>query len=89
MPLDPRLMDRVVASRRALFAGEQLPEQPSDALLDVESLVKILTRPSRTRPDTLAAPKANLATVLGSRRVLVLLVDFSDPNPRVAARHGW
>ncbi len=87
MPLDPRLMDRVVASRRALFAGEQLPEQPSDALLDVESLVKILTRPSRTRPDTLAAPKANLATVLGSRRVLVLLVDFSDAPAQRSQQH--
>lgn len=78
MPLDPRLLDRVIASKRALFAGERLPDQPSEDLLDVESLVKILARPARTRPDTLTAPGANLATVVGSRKVLVLLVDFSD-----------
>ncbi|MGH3613669.1 MAG: M6 family metalloprotease domain-containing protein [Pseudonocardia sp.] len=87
MPLDPRLMDRVIASRRALFAGEQLPGQPTDALLDVESLVKILARPSRTRPDTLAAPKANLAAVVGNRRVLVLLVDFADAPAQQGQQH--
>ncbi|WP_219414405.1 M6 family metalloprotease domain-containing protein [Pseudonocardia nigra] len=78
MPLDPRLLDRVIASKRALYAGEQLPDRPSDALLDPESLVKILARPAGTRPDTLSAPGANLGPVLGSRKVLVLLVDFPD-----------
>src|ERR671920_246325 len=78
MPLSPELQDRVATSRRALFEGQALPEQAQDDLLDLDSLVKILMRPAKTRPDTLTAPKAHLASALGVRRVVVLLVDFPD-----------
>ncbi len=78
MPLSPELQDRVVRSRQALLEGQALPERAQDDLLDLDSLVRILTRPARTRPDTLTAPKAHLGPTVGNRRVVVLLVDFPD-----------
>jgi immune inhibitor A len=87
MPLNPDLQDRVVNSRRRLRAGDLLPDQPDEQLLDLDSLVKILTRPARTRPDTLSAPKANLAPTVGTRRVVVLLVDFSDAVAQEPPQH--
>jgi len=87
MPLRPDLQDRVAASRQTLATGGTLPEQANQDLLDLDSLLKILTRPARTRPDTLTAPKSNLGPAVGSRRVVVLLVDFSDAPAQESAQH--
>jgi immune inhibitor A len=75
MPPGPELLDRILAAKRALLAGRQLRKEDG---LDLRAAIRILNRPPRTRPDTLVAPGANLGPVTGSRRALVLLVDFSD-----------
>ncbi|MGC5173201.1 M6 family metalloprotease domain-containing protein [Microbacterium sp. DT81.1] len=84
---EPRLLDEIVRSKEALLSGESLPSKRQRGLLDLETLGKILTRPSRTRPDTLSAPKKNLAAVVGQRNVVVLLVDFPDAPAQTAADH--
>lgn len=84
---DPRLFDRIVRTKRALASERGLEGARDPDLLDLSTITKILTRPAKTRPDTLGAPKANLGPVTGARRVLVLLVDFSDAPAQQSPDH--
>ncbi len=77
MPPAPELLDKIVEAKRALLAGEALPAD-AEGELDLTTLTQILARPQQTRPDTFVAPVRDQAPVVGTRRALVLLVDFSD-----------
>ena len=84
MPPDPSLLRRIIAAKRALLAGDQVLNRDG---LDAQAVLRILNRPTRTRPDTLVAPGANLGPVTGTRRALVLLVDFSDAQATESQSH--
>lgn len=78
MPPDPKLYEKIVRAKALLAAGEQLPSKATRDLLDWRALSLILSRPPQTRSDTFVNAKAEPAPVTGTRRALVLLVDFSD-----------
>ena len=77
MPPAPELEDRIIAAKALFEAGRDLSEAGDDAL-DPREFMLIMSRPAKTRPDTLVNAKSDAAPVLGSRRAIVLLVDFSD-----------
>ena len=76
--IDPKLVEIVIASKKMLKDGKTLPKSTTDELLDLESLNLILNRPIKTRAHTLMAANRELASVVGERKALVLLIDFSD-----------
>lgn len=87
MPPAPELNDRIVAAKQRLLAGDDLLAESAVDVLDLRSLTLILGRPAKTRPDTFVAPSAGRADVLGTRRALVLLVDFSDQSAGQTQAH--
>jgi immune inhibitor A len=76
-PPSPDLEDRIIESKQRVLAGEALPSEAAVDVLDLRSFTLIMARPMKTRPDTFVEPGPEPA-VTGTRRVLVLLVDFSD-----------
>ncbi len=78
MPPAPELEKKIVRSKKRFFAGEALPKAIEADVLDLRTLSLITTRPNKTRAHTLVSPTKMFAPVLGTRKTLVLLVDFSD-----------
>ena len=78
MPPAPDVYNRIVASIRRAETGNKLPDRATGNLFDAATLTKILTRPPKTRAHTLVSPTRQYAPVTGTRKALVLLVDFSD-----------
>lgn len=85
VPPSPELEAKIMETQRRLRAGQDLPAAPSDDLLDLKAYTLIKSRPTATRAHTLSSAHQDLAPVTGTRRVIVLLVDFSDkPNTQTA-----
>lgn len=78
VPPSPELEEKIIRSKKRLLAGKSLPDQPTVDVLDLRSATCILTRAPKTRAHTLVSPTADFMPVTGTRRALVLLVDFSD-----------
>lgn len=78
VPPSPELEAKIIETQRRLRAGQDLPAAPSDDLLDLKAYNLIKSRPPATRSHTLISTLQDLAPVTGTRRVIVLLVDFSD-----------
>ncbi|QTF90927.1 M6 family metalloprotease domain-containing protein [Halomonas sp. BM-2019] len=78
VPPSPELEERIIRSRQELLAGHALPDEPTIDVLDLRSVTRILTRPPKTRSHTLISHAVQFAPITGTRRALVLLVDFSD-----------
>jgi immune inhibitor A len=84
----PELLEKIKRSMEQISAGEKLPQATNADYLDVHSLGLILTRPSATRAHTmLAALQREFAPVVGSRKALVLLVDFPDKKATQSQQH--
>ena len=84
MPPSPELEEKIVAAKAMVAAGQDLSE--SEVGLGWNELLAILSRPARTRPNTFVDTKPDAAPVIGTRRAIVLLVDFSDsPATRTQA----
>lgn len=77
-PPSPELEAKIVRSRERVLAGETLPEAATVDILDMRSYTLIASRPRKTRAHTFVSPAQEFAPVVGARKVLVLLVDFSD-----------
>ncbi len=77
-PPSPELEERIIKSKQRVFARESLPTEGTADLLDIRSYTLIASRPKRTRPDTFISPTRDAAPVVGTKRTLVILVDFSD-----------
>lgn len=78
VPPSPEAQRRIDAARRRLDAGLSLPDRPTKDQLDLRTLSLILSRPAATRPNTLVSIRRDRAPVIGTRKVVVLLVDFPD-----------
>lgn len=87
MPPSPELERKIIAAKSLMNAGGAFPAKPTRDQLDLRSLSLILSRPARTRPDTFVDARAEPAPVTGTRRALVLLVDFSDKAATKTAAH--
>ena len=91
MPPEPGAQDKIHRAKKRMLMGEALPERAaSDSdTLDSRTFTIIASRPSKTRPDTLVSRTQQLASITGTRRPLVLLVDFTDlPSTRPQAEIG-
>lgn len=84
VPPCPALEEKIIRSKRMLLAGEPLPDEPTVDVLDLRSATRILTRAPKTRAHTLVSPSNQFVPTLGTRRALVLLIDFSD---KAAGQH--
>lgn len=83
MPASPELQEKIIRTRRALAeikssGGAMSLFRPTEGMLDLDSYFTIVNRPAKTFPDTLVAPTSEFQPVLGTRKALVLLVDFPD-----------
>jgi immune inhibitor A len=87
VPPSPDLEKRILKSKRSLLKGDTLPEKSSPDFLDLNSLMLISHRPAFTRAHTLSAPAASSTAVIGTRRALVILVDFSDHPAKQSREH--
>ena len=76
-PPAPDLQAKIQASRRRMAARQALPAATTVDLLDLRTLTLILGRSPSTRPDTFGR-SAPARAITGTRRALVLIVDFSD-----------
>ncbi len=77
MPPAPELEERILATKELLESGRDLSEAGGEAL-SLREFMLITSRPARTRPDTLVDARPDAAPVTGTRRAIVLLVDFPD-----------
>jgi immune inhibitor A len=76
-PPTPELQAKILASRRRLTAREALPEHATVDLLDMRTLTLIIGRSPSTRSDTFTR-SGPAPAVTGTRRALVIIVDFPD-----------
>jgi immune inhibitor A len=87
VPPSPELEKRLLRTKKKFLAGEPLPKDATAELLDLQSFSLIVHRPAHTRAHTLAPAAPQAAPAVGTRRALVLLVDFSDKPASLDADH--
>lgn len=87
VPPSPKLEEKIIKSKQMFQSGEKLPQKLTDDLLDLRSLTLIISRPPRTRAHTFTSPTREFAPVTGSRKAVVLLVDFSDDPQNTNKSH--
>jgi immune inhibitor A len=71
----PDLYEKIIRSQAAFIGGDQLPDVDTVDFLDMRTYTLITGRPSATRSQNYSL---DTAPVIGARKALVLLVDFSD-----------
>lgn len=87
VPPSPELEAKIIRSKQTFLAGKNLPAAATDQLLDNRSFNLIMSRPNKTRAHTLISPTKEFAPVTGSRKAVVLLVDFPDKAQGTASNH--
>ena len=87
VPPSPELEARIIATQRILRTGQNLPAAPSDETLDLRTFLAVKARPPVTRRETLVATSREQAPVTGTKRVVVLLVDFPDHAATASLQH--
>ncbi len=87
VPPSPELKKKIKRSKQLLKAGKALPMATTVDFLDLASLTLITSRPARTRAHTLVKFPRAPASIVGERRALVLLVDFSDNEATESKQH--
>ena len=87
MPPAPELLDKIVRTKHQVLVGNAMPTQATTDLLDQRTFNLIVMRPAKTRSHTLVAPTRTAAPVVGTRRALVLLVDFADKPATQSQAH--
>jgi immune inhibitor A len=86
-PPSPVLEKRILNTKRKSTLGESLPEKPTAEVLDLRSLSLITNRPAFTRSHTLDRKFSLQPVTIGSKKILVLLVDFSENIGMLAKQH--
>lgn len=87
VPPSPELEEKIIQTQKRLRAGLDLPSAPSENLLDLKTFLLIKSRPPVTRANTLVSTGVEFAPVTGTRRVVVLLVDFPDKPGTQTLQH--
>jgi immune inhibitor A len=87
IPPSPELQEKILRTKDYLAMGKPLPTDPLSKetivdVLDLQTLTLISSRPKR-----LHTAEPNLAPIMGTRRALVLLVDFSDKVATQTQQH--
>jgi immune inhibitor A len=84
VPPAPELYEKIARSKERFIAGERLPADTTVDVVDLRAYTLIMSRPP-TLTHIFVAPA--LAPVTGTRRALVLLVDFSDKTAAENQQH--
>lgn len=87
VPPAPELEAKIIATQKLMQAGMALSEAANANAMDVETFTLIKSRPAVTRAHTLISTNKEFAPVTGTKRVVVLLVDFSDRPATKTAQH--
>ncbi|GAB4365156.1 MAG: hypothetical protein Kow00121_01490 [Elainellaceae cyanobacterium] len=82
IPASPELEEKVLRTKQHLMEGHGLPPETTVDLFDLSTFTFISNRPRR-----LHTAQPNVAPVTGTRRALVLLVDFSDNSAHQNQQH--
>jgi immune inhibitor A len=77
-PPAPELLKKICCTKKLVGSDAGLSQLGRKDALDIATYAKIITRPHETRRHTLLSPQRTIASVSGTIRALVLLVDFSD-----------
>lgn len=86
MPPAPELLEKIQLSKKLKSEKRALPAVASDLLLDLDSLSLILKKSPEREEDLMRASR-ELAPLIGNRKTLVLLVDFSDKAATQTKKH--
>ena len=76
MPPSPELQEKIVKTKQAILQEADLASFDDLDLLDLRTFGLIANRPRQTRAHDFAGPER--APIVGSKKAIVLLVDFSD-----------
>ncbi len=88
MPPAPELEEKIIRAKAMVAAGQDLSGGAVDGL-DWRAFSLIMSRPPQTRPNTFVDAKPEAAPITGTRKTIVLLVDFSDaPATRTQAHYN-
>lgn len=87
MPPAPDLAKKIRLTKKMIFAGESLPSQTTVDVLDMRSFSLITGIPKWIKTHTPASLVRKAGPVIGTRRALVLLVDFSDKAAKEKQQH--
>ncbi len=77
MPPAPELEEKIVKSKQKFLNGTNLDKVEDVDILDMRTFTLISTRPKKTRAHNFQS-SLERAPVTGTRKAIVLLVDFSD-----------
>jgi immune inhibitor A len=78
MPPAPELEEKIVRMKEAILREADLSNIDDLDILDLKTFTLIATRPRKTRAHEFIGEAENAPPVTGTRKAIVLLVDFSD-----------
>ncbi len=84
MPPTDEVFDKIVNTKKVFEAGEELAEYDQVDILDMRTFTLITGRPEKTRSQNYAT---EAAPVVGGRKAIVLLADFSDKAATQTSSH--
>ncbi len=87
VPAAPELFEKIGRTKKKFLLGESLPENPTSELLDLTTFHLIASRPAKTRAHTFNRASDQRPVVTGTRKLLILLVDFSDKTAVTSQSH--
>ncbi len=87
VPPSPKLEEDIYRAKKYRDLNKVLDESFSFDVLNLRSAEAIFSRPAKTRAHTLIAANVERAPVTGTRRALVVLVDFSDTPASQSQQH--
>lgn len=87
VPPSPGLLEKIKRTKEILQSGENLPEIETADVLDFNTLTLITSLPVKAKSGFPASAVKAPAPVTGTRKALVLLIDFSDKTAVTAQAH--
>ncbi len=78
MPPSPELEERIVRTKQAILREANLSGIDDIDIMDLRTYTLIASRPRQTRAHEFVGANRGAAPITGTRRAIVLLVDFSD-----------
>ncbi|BFM05211.1 M6 family metalloprotease domain-containing protein [Halioxenophilus aromaticivorans] len=87
VPPSPKLEEDIYRAKKFKDLNKVLDNSFSFDVLDLRSAEAIFSRPARTRAHTLIAANVDRAPITGTRRALVVMVDFNDQVATQAPQH--
>ena len=87
VPPHPELLKKIRRTKNLVRSGAELSSFTGPDVLDLRTYAKIISRPASSRAHTLVSPTREFVPAVGTKRGLVLLVDFSDNTSSEQVTH--